>query len=75
MLYETRKNITGLLIKSNREKLGLKQEYLCKGICSISYLSKIEKGNIVPSEDINLLEEAKKINYTAYVINQIGYIK
>lgn len=47
-----KKNITGLLIKSNREKLGLKQEYLCKGICSISYLSKIEKGIIQPSEDI-----------------------
>lgn len=46
------KNITGLLIKKNREKLGLKQEYLCKGICSVSYLSKIEKGNVVPSDEI-----------------------
>ena len=46
------KDITGLLIKENREKLGLKQEYLCKGICSISYLSKIERGNIVASEEI-----------------------
>lgn len=46
------KNITGLLIKINREKLGLKQEYLCKGICSVSYLSKIEKGNVIPSDEI-----------------------
>ena len=46
------KNIIGLLIKKNREKLKLKQEYLCKGICSVSYLSKIEKGNIIPSEEI-----------------------
>lgn len=42
----------GLLIKENRERLGLKQEYLCKGICSVSYLSKIEKGNIVASDEI-----------------------
>lgn len=46
------KNIAGLLIKENREKLGLKQEYLCNGICSISYLSKIEKGNIIASDEI-----------------------
>lgn len=52
MLYETTKNITGLLIRNNREKLGLKQEYLCKGICSVSYLSKIEKGSIVASDEI-----------------------
>lgn len=46
------KNIVGLLIRKNRERLNLKQEYLCKGICSVSYLSKIEKGNIIPSEEI-----------------------
>ncbi len=46
------KNITGLLIKENRERLGLKQEYLCKGICSVSYLSKIEKGNVIASNEI-----------------------
>lgn len=49
------KNITGLLIKENRERLGLKQEYLCKGICSVSYLSKIEKGNIVASDEIIIM--------------------
>jgi transcriptional regulator with XRE-family HTH domain len=46
------KNIIGLLIKKNRKILNLKQEYLCKGICSVSYLSKIEKGNVIPSEEI-----------------------
>ncbi|QHQ61657.1 helix-turn-helix domain-containing protein [Anaerocolumna sedimenticola] len=46
------KNITGLQIKMNREKMGFKQEYLCKGICAVSYLSKIEKGSIIPSDDI-----------------------
>lgn len=66
------KNITGLLIKSNREKLGLKQEYLCKGICSISYLSKIEKGNITPSEEIvNLLFNRLGIEFN----NDVEFIK
>ena len=46
------KNIIGLLIKKNRKILNLKQEYLCKGICSVSYLSKIEKGNVIPSKEI-----------------------
>jgi len=72
VLHETRKNITGLLIKSNREKLGLKQEYLCKGICSISYLSKIEKGNIVPSEDITrMLFERLGVNFN----NDIEFVR
>ncbi|QUH18584.1 helix-turn-helix domain-containing protein [Alkaliphilus sp. B6464] len=72
MLHETRKNITGLLIKSNREKLGLKQEYLCKGICSISYLSKIEKGNIVPSEDITrMLFKRLGVNFN----NDIEFVR
>lgn len=46
------KSIYGLLIKVNREKQGLKQEFLCRGICAVSYLSKIEKGLIMPSEEI-----------------------
>lgn len=53
------KSIEGLLIKKNREKLGLKQEYLCKGICSNSYLSKIEKGDISASDEIIELLFAK----------------
>lgn len=72
MLHETRKNITGLLIKSNREKLGFKQEYLCKGICSISYLSKIEKGTVIPSEDItNMLVNKLGINFN----NDIEFVR
>ncbi|WFR55463.1 helix-turn-helix domain-containing protein [Anaerocolumna sp. AGMB13025] len=58
------KNISGLLIKMNREQQGLKQEYLSKGICAVSYLSKIEKGLIVPSEEIiRLLFEKLAITY------------
>ncbi len=58
------KNITGLLIKLNREKQGLKQEYLSRGICAVSYLSKIEKGNIIPGDEIiRLLFEKLNIKY------------
>lgn len=46
------KNLEGLIIKRKREEMGYKQEYICKGICAISYLSKIEKGSIVPSDEI-----------------------
>lgn len=46
------KNIEGLIIKRKREEMGYKQEYICKGICAVSYLSKIEKGSIVPSDEI-----------------------
>lgn len=58
------KNIEGMQIRKNREKLALKQEYLAKGICSVSYLSKIEKGDIVASDEIvNLLFEKLGIEY------------
>lgn len=66
------KNIEGMLIKKNREKLGLKQEYLAKGICSVSYLSKIEKGDISASDEIvKLLFEKLHIEYN----NDMEFIK
>lgn len=46
------KHIEGLIIKRKREEMGYKQEYICKGVCAVSYLSKIEKGIIVPSNEI-----------------------
>lgn len=42
----------GHIIKAERLKLEMKQLILAKGICSPSYLSKIEQGHITPSEDI-----------------------
>ena len=41
-----------VLIHNKRTKLGWSMESLCKGICSVSYLSKLEKGNIEIKEDI-----------------------
>lgn len=82
------KNIEGLLIKKNREKLGFKQEYLCKDICSVSYLSKIEKGDITASDevvkllfkklgieynnDIKFVEEGQKLLYNISKSNYFG---
>ena len=46
------KNFTGFLIKQQRLRQGLSQEALCKGICAVSYLSKIEQGLSRPSPAI-----------------------
>lgn len=60
----TMKNYIGYLIKYNRLKRNYSQEGLCKGICAVSYLSKIEKGVADPSpEIIDQLFKALNINY------------
>lgn len=40
----------GNFIKKARKKLGVTQEELCEGVCSISYLSKIENNQIIPND-------------------------
>lgn len=42
----------GLLIHNKRIEKGYSLESLCKGVCSISYLSKLEKGGINIKDDI-----------------------
>lgn len=44
--------MVGYLIRFNRVKKKMSQEKLCKGICAISYLSKIEAGIAEPNEAI-----------------------
>lgn len=46
------KNFTGFILKQQRLQQGLSQEALCKGICAVSYLSKIEQGLSQPSPGI-----------------------
>lgn len=46
------KNWVGFLLKYNRLKNNYSQEGICKGICTISYLSKIENGSAQPSQEI-----------------------
>lgn len=54
----------GAIIKKYRLMQNLSQESLCKGICSISYLSKIETGQVVPNSDLyDLLLERLKIGF------------
>ena len=45
-------NYQGMLIHRKRLERGWSQEGLCKGICAVSYLSKIEQGKATPSEDV-----------------------
>lgn len=45
-------NYQGMLIHRKRLERGWSQEGLCKGICAVSYLSKIEQGKAAPSEDV-----------------------
>lgn len=54
----------GYLIKRERLKRNLSQEGLCKGICVVSYLSKIEKGKVQANiEILNQLFERLGITY------------
>ena len=46
------KSMAGILIKEKRIQKDWSQESLCHGICSISYLSKLENGNIQVNEEI-----------------------
>ena len=43
---------TGYLIRRERLRQNLSQEGLAKGICAVSYLSKIEQGQVEPGEEI-----------------------
>lgn len=57
-------NNIGLLIKMSRIQQNMKQVTLAKGICSTSYLSKIENNQTVPSEDVlQLLLERLHLDY------------
>ncbi|MBD7946101.1 helix-turn-helix transcriptional regulator [Psychrobacillus sp. Sa2BUA9] len=61
----------GQLIKLERQRQNMKQEYLASGICVPSYLSRIENGLVIPSEDIqqHLL---KRLNVPLDALNNDG---
>lgn len=46
------RHFTGFLIRKHRLKQNLSQEGLCRGICAVSYLSKIEQGQVEPGQEI-----------------------
>lgn len=51
----------GDLIKYERIRQGMKQAVLARGICSISYLSKIENNSVQASDDI-IIQLLKRLN-------------
>ncbi|MFH1512007.1 MAG: helix-turn-helix transcriptional regulator [Bacillota bacterium] len=55
---------TGSLIRRLRTERRLSQKALCRGICAVSYLSKIEKGTANPGEEIiRLLFQALGVEF------------
>ncbi|WP_436374771.1 helix-turn-helix domain-containing protein [Cytobacillus sp. BC1816] len=66
--------IEGKILKYYREKKGYTQEQLSKGICSVSHLSKIERGITEYSGEITaILSEQLKINIQDEVRNYKGF--
>ena len=51
----------GVWIRQNRLQKNWSQDGLCKGICAVSYLSKIEQGKVIPAPEI-LYALAAKLN-------------
>ena len=51
-MIKNNKKIIGSIIKFNRINQNISQKALSKGICVPSYLSRIENGELIPSEDV-----------------------
>lgn len=51
-LYKDNQKIIGSIIKLNRINKKMSQKELAKGICVPSYLSRIENGELLPSDDV-----------------------
>ena len=47
-----REQLCGFLLRRERVRRGWSQDGLCRGICAVSYLSKIEQGKAAPTEEI-----------------------
>lgn len=50
--YKDNKKIIGSIIKLNRLNQNISQKTLSKGVCVASYLSRIENGDLIPSEEV-----------------------
>ncbi|MGL5067852.1 MAG: tetratricopeptide repeat protein [Sarcina sp.] len=51
-IYKNNKKIIGSIIKLNRIKQNMSQKTLAAGICVPSYLSRIENGELLPSDEV-----------------------
>ncbi|MER2129141.1 helix-turn-helix transcriptional regulator [Solibacillus sp.] len=64
------KSELGKIIKFYRAKYKIKQEVLCKGICTSSYLSRIENSKLIADDEIyHLLFEKLNINFRSLLNN------
>lgn len=52
ILYKNNQKVIGSIVRLNRIKNNMSQKELAKGICVPSYLSRIENGELLPSEDV-----------------------
>lgn len=52
VLYKNNQKVIGSIVRLNRIKNNMSQKELAKGICVPSYLSRIENGELLPSEDV-----------------------
>ncbi|VYT96821.1 helix-turn-helix domain-containing protein [Clostridium tertium] len=52
ILYKNNQKVIGSIVRLNRIKKNMSQKDLAKGICVPSYLSRIENGELLPSEDV-----------------------
>jgi len=60
----------GPLIKITRRRLGFTQEEICDGICTSSYLSRIENCHVIPSEETcKLILERLNLDYDKFIEN------
>lgn len=66
-------NYQGMLIYRERNRRNWSQEGLCRGICTVSYLSKIENGKAEPSEEIlRMLLERLELHTSAELEAEAG---
>jgi tetratricopeptide (TPR) repeat protein len=57
-------NCIGQFIKLKRLEKGIRQDVLCEGICTVSYLSRIENNHVIADENIyHLLFQRLGLNY------------
>lgn len=52
VLYKNNQKVIGSIVRLNRIKKNMSQKALAKGICVPSYLSRIENGELLPSDDV-----------------------
>lgn len=66
-------NKLGTLIRDLRNSLNMSQKHLAEGICTQAYISKIEKGNIIPSVEIVSLLSNKLSVTLDFIVEKVRY--